>query len=417
MVLLDLLRRLAMTERWRLVVAHLNHRLRGRASDGDAAFVADQAARGQLPCLLEAADVSAFAARHRLSIEAAARRLRHEFLARSARKVGARAIALAHHADDQVELFLLRLLRGAGGQGLGGMAWRSLSPADPGIELVRPLLDISRAALQRYARARRVAFREDATNADVEYLRNRVRHRLLPLLRRDYQPGIDGILLRTMEILRAEAEFVATVAGRWKGGSFDRLHAAVQRQVLRLALEREAVEADFTLVERLRLQGGRRVSIGPQWGVLRDERGKVRKVRLTRADFAAASMDCRLTGKSGRCTFAGVKVDWSIRRGGRTRFGAGFELLDADRVGAEVCLRHWRAGDRYQPLGHERPVKLQDLFVNQKIPRDRRRRLVVATTASGAIFWVEGLRLGEAYKLDKGTKRRLHWRWQRVETV
>jgi tRNA(Ile)-lysidine synthase len=92
---------------------------------------------------------------------------------------------------------------------------------------------------------------------------------------------------------------------------------------------------------------------------------------------------------------------------------AGREIFDAERIGRTVILRHWRAGDRFQPLGMKAPVKLQDLFTNAKIPRERRRELLVAT-AGGEIFWVEGLRLAEGFKLTKGTKRGLVWQWNRT---
>jgi len=94
--------------------------------------------------------------------------------------------------------------------------------------------------------------------------------------------------------------------------------------------------------------------------------------------------------------------------------GSKIEVFDADRVGKRVILRHWQPGDRFQPIGMDRALKLQDLFVNQKVPRAKRHTLVVATTAAGDIFWVEGLRIADPFKLTTGTKRRLLWRWQRA---
>src|SRR6185369_5793855 len=142
MVLLHALRRLSVRHRWRLTVAHFNHQLRGGASDADEKLVRTTAAKMKLPVAAAGADVKRFAKQGRLSIEMAARKLRHEFLARAARERGIKTVALAHHADDQVELFFLRLLRGAGTQGLSGMKWQSPSPADKTIALARPLLDL-----------------------------------------------------------------------------------------------------------------------------------------------------------------------------------------------------------------------------------------------------------------------------------
>ena len=126
---------------WQLFVAHLNHQLRGRNSEADERLVRQTADRLDLPAVVERADVRGFASKHRLSLEMAGRTLRHDFLARMAAQMGIPSVALAHHADDQLELFFLRLLRGSGGEGSSGMKWRNPSPSNPEIELVRPSLD------------------------------------------------------------------------------------------------------------------------------------------------------------------------------------------------------------------------------------------------------------------------------------
>ena len=188
MVLLHVLNLLAQENRWQISVAHFNHRLRGRASDADEKLVRLTAKKLRLKFFGGGAAVKAFAAQSKISVEMAARKLRHEFLARTARELKISTIALAHHADDQVELFFLRLLRGTGGEGLGGMRWRSPSPADKEILLVRPLLGFSKIEILDFARANKIRFRNDATNAANDFLRNRIRNELLPLLRKKYSP-------------------------------------------------------------------------------------------------------------------------------------------------------------------------------------------------------------------------------------
>src|ERR1041385_5671019 len=190
MVLLDVLCRLAAKKKWKISVAHLNHGLRGRSSDADERLVRRVARAKRLPMVVGQADVRARAGAAKISIEMAARKARHEFLAQAAASRGIRTIALAHHADDQVELFFLRLMRGAGGEGISGMKWQNASPVDSNIQLVRPLLDISKAELAQYAREERVQFREDATNRSFDFKRNRVRHELVPLIQKKYQPAI-----------------------------------------------------------------------------------------------------------------------------------------------------------------------------------------------------------------------------------
>src|SRR6266404_3444831 len=248
MVLLDALRELAPENGWRLKVAHLNHRLRGRSSDADERLVRRTARRLGLPVEAERADVRRFARAHKLSLEMAAREVRHDFLARAARRLGNCSVALAHHADDQLELFFLRLLRGSGGEGLAGMKWRNPSPSDPKIELARPLLDQPKSALLEYAAARRIRFHDDATNASLDIQRNRIRHELLPLLRKKYQPALDKTILRVMGILGAEAEFVSQAASEWRRNveapkasgaaatPFEELPVALKRRCVHLQL-------------------------------------------------------------------------------------------------------------------------------------------------------------------------------------
>ncbi len=315
MVLLHVLNSLAAGRRWKLAVAHFNHRLRGRASDGDEASVAKTAAAMKLPFFAAAADVQEIAAKEKVSIEMGARQLRHEFLARTAREQGINTVALAHHADDQVELFFLRLLRGAGGSGLGGMQWRSPSPADERISLVRPLLNVSRAALEDFARENRIGYREDASNLSLDYLRNRIRRELLPLLRKHYEPGLNKTVLRSMEIAGAESDLVADLAREWlespvssgrargKRGapplfekvSFDGLPEAVQRQVLKLQIIELGSKPDFELIESIRLSPAKPVAVGVNNRISRDAMGVVSRCRPLARSFDGHNMTVMLS--------------------------------------------------------------------------------------------------------------------------
>ena len=184
MVLLHALNFLAGNFRWKISVAHFNHQLRGRSSDADERLVRKTAAALKLPLAVGSANVKKFAQKSKLSLEMAARKLRHEFFTHAARKRKISTVALAHHADDQVELFFLRLLRGAGGEGLAGMKWRALSPVSQKIMLVRPFLDFSRVELCGFARENKIHFRDDATNFTLDAKRNRIRNELFPLLRK-----------------------------------------------------------------------------------------------------------------------------------------------------------------------------------------------------------------------------------------
>jgi tRNA(Ile)-lysidine synthase len=425
MVLLRLLHGLAPRFGWRLCVAHFNHQLRGRASDADEQFVRKVARTLGLPFESGRGAVKARAKERGLSVEMAARELRHTFLAQAARRLKCRAIAVAHHADDQVELFCLRLLRGAGGEGLAGMKGHSISPADKRVRVVRPLLEVAREALERFARENGVRCREDASNASRDILRNRVRHELLPLLRRRYQPAIDRTILRAMDIVGADAEFANEAARAWlklepSSRRIEDQPVGVQRRIIQLQLQELNLEADFDLIETLRCSPGQPVTVAPGRRIQRDDAGRVFRVVTTSNRFRREREVVRLAGRSGLANFGGAKIKWRslARRGdGLGRAWSGREIFDADQIGSRIILRHWRAGDRFQPIGMTVAVKLQDWFTNRKIPPERRRELMVATTAGGEIFWIEGQRIGERFKLTAGTRRRLIWRWVRAKTT
>ena len=441
MVLLRVLHQLSPKHHWKLAVAHLNHQLRGRSSDADERLVRQTAENLQLRAVTQRADVRKFAQGHGLSLEMAARELRHDFLARTAMRLRTASIALAHHADDQLELFFLRLFRGSGGEGLAGMKWRSPSPSDRQVELVRPLLDLPKSDLRDYAAEKHIHFREDTSNACLDFQRNRIRHELLPLLRRKYQPALHKTVPRLMEIVGSEAEFVTQAARnslpaalRTEGPSaieprpstpFDALPVAVQRRSIQLQLLGLGFDADYELIEILRMAPeqpvgipNRTAAVAPAVGqyVVRSLAGLVQVRPHPVAVFQTDSLELELVGGQGRVVFDGVRISWrrESKRGNHLPKGAsGFELFDAEKVGSRVLLRHWQRGDRFQPIGSPNSVKLQDFFTNEKVPRAQRHQLVVAIAENTGLFWVEGLRISERFKLTEYTKRRLQWRWKR----
>jgi tRNA(Ile)-lysidine synthase len=472
MVLLHVLAELSRASDWRLSVAHLNHQLRGASSQADERLVRQTAKKLKLPIEVARVDVRHYATSHKVSIEMAARNLRHDFLARVSGRSGFLPVALAHHLDDQVELFFLRLFRGGGSSGLAGMKWRNPSPSNSKVMLVRPLLDCSKSELRAFALQWGIRFREDASNGSWDFQRNRIRHELLPLLQRSYQSGLANSIVRVMDILGAESEFLDLTANTWletqigAGGrrlekskrnckrqkasdpkflrkgvgvtAFEALPVAVQRRCVQLQLLDQKIAPDYDLVEHLRLWPGRPIDVSrtktqtthevlPKMTevslgisvlrVIRDAAGTVRQVPLPSQNFREESVRLDLQGEGTKLDWEGVRFSWRIQAAKAWRkpgLVIGVELFDADLVGPTVFLRHWRPGDRFQPIGMERALKLQDFFVNQKVPRERRRELAIGTTSFGEIFWIEGLRISERFKLTKGTIRSLHWNWRRL---
>jgi tRNA(Ile)-lysidine synthase len=211
-----------------LHIAHLNHGLRAAAAD-DAEFVRALGARWQIATTVETRDVGAACAREGWSLEEGARRVRYAFLLEVAARELAETIVTAHTADDQAETVLMRLIRGTGLMGLGAI------PMKRRLEdcwIVRPLLDVWRREILEYLQAVRVTYREDATNRDSRFVRNRIRHELLPLLERDYNPNVKGALTQLAEQSHWDYAYLQRAAERqWKRTVKVRLPAAVEISV------------------------------------------------------------------------------------------------------------------------------------------------------------------------------------------
>ena len=371
--LLDVLHRAGIH---RLQICHLNHCLRGAASDGDEQFVRRLAQKYRLPCHVARADVRSLAKTHSLSLEEAAREARLEFFAATARKLKLQRpiVALAHHADDQVETFLLRLLRGAGARGLGAM--RPRTPFGSSI-ILRPLLGVWRSEILEYVRERKLKYRTDATNCDTSLLRNRIRHKLLPLLARDYNPGIREVLWRTAEILGEEDALLdaATFRAIKSGKSLKSLPMALQRRAMRMCNP----GATFGEVEQQ---------------LLRHSRGKT--PAMPPKKFRSYTIKASINPKPK--TFHPAS---SIQHPASKA-----EYFDADLVG-RWTIRYWRPGDRMQPLGMKSTKKLQDLFTDAKVPVAVRGRIPVVVAENGTIAWVVGVRMSDEFKVTSRTRRLL----------
>ena len=253
--LLHLLVRLAPELGLDLGVAHFDHGLRGEDSRADADFVADLARRLGLPCHQGRGQVRDAARRDKVSLQMAARKLRLQFLQDTRRRHGYAKLALGHTADDQVELFWLRLLRGAGLEGLKGM-W----PATPE-GLVRPLLAVGKAVLLAWLEQEALPYRLDASNLSRAYLRNRVRLDLLPHLTRSYNPRLAQTIWRTQSLLQEDERLLARdTAAAWDRvarrlaadcfaldlNRFFRLEPALQRRVLRAGVARLGADVSLT---------------------------------------------------------------------------------------------------------------------------------------------------------------------------
>ncbi len=418
-----------------LAVAHLNHGLRPKTAGTDAEFVAGLCHRLGLRCHIRSIDLKAGQKTAHGSLEARARQARYDFFHSVARENSFTKIAVGHHANDNAELFLMNLFRGSGSLGLAGIP----PVRDQGI--IRPLFHQTRRQIQDFLETFKLEFVQDETNRDTRFLRNRIRHELLPELMQGYNPNLVDTLNRTAGVLRSEQDFMQQSAQHaldtmaFKQGaalhlsiaSLRQLHVALQRCVMRLAVAQlkgnlrkitfRHIDSVLRLChhgltgQRLSLPDGIRVQRYPQ-EVLRlvkppGRSGKAEresdviplyKVSLPPVDFGTRPNEIEALKITLTCRH--VPID-SVGDPGSA--GQHTAFFDMDQLTSPLGLRHILPGDRFRPLGMMGTQKVKDFLINNKIPRDERRRILVLLNQN-RILWVLGHRIDDRVKLTQQTR-------------
>ncbi|HAA89867.1 MAG TPA: tRNA lysidine(34) synthetase TilS [Peptococcaceae bacterium] len=428
LALLHVLKELRDSYQWELHVAHLNHLLRPAAGE-EAAFVQGLAHRWGLPVTIGYCRVTQLASRWKVGIEEAARIARYHFLLQVARSVGAQRIAVGHHADDQVETVLFNIIRGTGPAGLAGIPWRN-GP------IVRPLLGVTRQEIESYCRQAGLSWCTDLSNLDTTYFRNKIRHLLLPLLKREFNPEINQAVLRLADIMEQENRFMSKYAQRLfrrlarKRGlrevefslpGFQQLPQAFQRRLLRIAVKTvggSLRDLGYRHVEESLEFISNPVSFGelhlPKGVRLQKDRGVVRVCCLQGAFRGELSKDffqeLQVPGETylpelGLVFRAEVKERWEMGELVFTRERDNYQVFfDYDKIELPLYVRNWRPGDRIKLLGLGGSKKIKKLFSDLKIPRQERWKVPLVASKE-TVFWVVGYRRSEEAKITSETKR------------
>lgn len=418
--LLDILDSLKGKLQIKLFVAHLNHKIRKGQSDLDEAFVKSLAKKYNFPCTAEEFDVPQFAKKNKMNLEDAARRIRYEFLSRVAAKYGAGKIALAHTADDNIETFLMRLIRGAGLKGLESI------PAVRG-NIIRPMIELLREDIQQYLKSRKIKPRIDLTNLDTKYLRNRVRHDLLPALK-SYNRNIKEVLLRTIHAVSDDQSFIEHESGKSLAGAkvfmgsgeirldvnkLLRFKHSIQAGAVRLAIEhvkQDLIDVTFVHIEdilkiitkkraELVLPG---VHVLVNKGVLIISNSKPLK-----AESKPFMHKLEIPGKTN-IDEAGIIIESDILdhvSPRQLRMKDPYQAyLDYDKIGKPLIVRSKQKGDVFSPLGLKGRKKLQDIFIDEKVDLEHRDKVPLLDDGKN-IVWVVGYRVSERTKVTPGTKK------------
>jgi tRNA(Ile)-lysidine synthase len=433
-----------------LCVLHFNHKLRGAAADGDEKFVGDLARKHKLPFYSATAAVKSIAKSDKTNLEATARRLRYAFFAQCASEHHLDKIAVAHSADDQAETVLAHILRGSGLAGLGGI--------HPQVDkIVRPLLYVSRADLRLYLRAHKQTWREDTTNRDTTKTRARIRKKLIPLLKKEFQPRIVEHLTSLSNHAREDDTLLQHLAEEGLGNSLEMIPGGARIRIANLLLpeQRALVQVEDPSAEQAASMGlsGRLVRLI----VSRVKRAHVGKAKNNSAvgEFGALHvrqvLELARHGKTGSsltlpgnievrrhrdalvfwvkesaglsareyeykidslpelsairvpelgCVFRFTMIDWHGQRGETSVSG---EVLDGARLNFPLTLRSWRHGDRFCTAGHTKPEKLKRLFSEKGIDRWQRAGWPVVVTGKD-LAWSRSFGASAKFAAHDGTK-------------
>jgi tRNA(Ile)-lysidine synthase len=433
-----------------LCVLHFNHKLRGAAADADEKFVAALARKYKLPFYSATAAVKSIAKSDKANLEATARRLRYAFFAQCASEHHLDKIAVAHSADDQAETVLAHILRGSGLAGLGGI--------HPQVDkIVRPLLYVLRADLRLYLKAHKQTWREDATNRDTTKTRARIRKKLIPLLKKEFQPRIVEHLTSLANHAREDDTLLQHLAEEGLRNSLEMIPGGARIRIADLLPpeQRALVQVEDPSAEQAASMGlsGRLVRLI----VSRVKRAHVGKAKNNWAvgEFSALHvrqvLECARHGKTGSslplpgnievrrhrdalvfcikesaglsareyeykidslpelntirvpqlgCVFRFTMIDWHPQRG-ETRLSG--EVLDGARLNFPLTLRSWRPGDRFCATGHTKPEKLKRLFNERGIDRWRRAGWPVVVTGKD-LAWSRSFGASAKFAAHDGTK-------------
>ncbi len=418
--LLDILVNLREEFQVSLVVLHLNHGIRGEEAERDQRFVQDLSKKYALPYLTRRVDVPIYMKETSLSLQEAARELRYRFFDEAIKEHNLDKVALGQTADDQAETVLMRFIKGAGSRGLKGI------PYVRGV-YIRPLLELWRQQLQEYIEQRGLSFVEDSSNLKNTYLRNRIRHELLPYLMQ-YNPNIKQRLVRLAQVLGEDELCLEGQAQQLsheiiKKGNMEvsihipdllRLPSALQARILQgsfehissgKVLEYPQLKGLLQMVQgvgankQMPLPGGYWAAKIYNTLLLRadkgEEKGKGLKEIILQVPGITMLQDL------------GMKIEATVCEGQASyRPDPREAYLDHNRLRFPLRLRSYRPGDSFIPLGMKGKKKIKDFFIDLKIPRGKRKQIPLIVSG-GDICWVAGYRIDERFKVRKETNKTL----------
>lgn len=390
-----------------VAVAHVNYGLRGEESDGDEEFVSTLCGKMKVPLYVRRTNRAELETISN-NLQDAARIFRQSFFNEVCVKESVNWVAIAHHADDQAETVLMNFMRGSGLRGLSGMHYVNN-------RIIRPLLEVTRDQIEKYLRSNAIQWRDDSSNQSDDYLRNRVRHHVIPAIRSVDNRAGKG-MLRTISQCSESNELLVHLAEPWRKkvcrteNGLTRINKETLSEftlphlLLNYCLDAEGIQDRFTAAsyrDFAASQPGKRL---PGNAAIMNDRDDIIILHRSAESIAPLSIS------------PGTKLaEWScelIPPNDPALFTANEALLDHDLLKSELWIRSWTEGDRIQPIGFNGTKKVSDILTEMKIPNYLRQNYPVVTIGD-EIIWIPGYRIAEKFKVTDQTKTALHIKWNR----
>ena len=381
-------------------LAHCNFNLRGEESDADEYFVKDLAKKHQLKIHVKQFDTLVYAAENKISTQMAARDLRYAWFEKLRIKSNAKYLAIAHHANDDVETFFINLVRGSGLKGFLGIKEKNNA-------IVRPLLSVSRLEIEQYLKDRGLVFREDSSNASVKYLRNKIRHELIPLLAQ-MNPSIQQTVKDEMRILDGVAQIYASKVEEVRKDLTQEKNGIVQLEISALLALNPLHSYLYELLSAYGFYAVEAISKALQGQSGKQFFSSTHQLVVDRENIFISLLNkenevFEITEKTISLVYP-LEINFKVMADKTIIYDNNIAQLDVEKLKFPLTLRKWKQGDKFMPLGMKKFKKLSDFFIDSKFSIiDKQEQWLLCSGVD--IVWVLGCRIDERYKLESNTKK------------
>ncbi|MEE9432465.1 MAG: tRNA lysidine(34) synthetase TilS [Melioribacteraceae bacterium] len=390
---------------------HVNHNLRGSESDRDEKFCKSLYEKFNVPFYSPSVNVKIFAKKNKLSIEEAARILRYTELEKFAEKTKSDLIVTAHNSNDNTETVLLNIVGGTGLDGIAGIPIKRDN-------IIRPFLCLSKTDIKLYLKELNLKYREDSSNKNLEFRRNYLRKKIIPLVEKNINPGLNKVILNSSEVIRNQKEIidyfvsgiikevVKTNSGRTSINilKLKKYPLTVWGEVFKNVIQNETdVEYSFQLSLKLNdlidCQTGSLIEISKNFVCVKERNQLVIK-KSDKNKFDKIKIKVGQTVQINNKEFSIEKLNIKDVKFNKKKFE---EIISAEKVKKDFVLREWKDGDFIQPLGMNGKKKISDILTDSRVPTYNRKSKLVLTYRQD-IVWLVGLKVSEKYKVTSRTK-------------